>query len=182
MSMGPLLIAVRDHLRTKFVLDSKNIGIQPDGQPPPFVGDLYLAVYPRGSSLAPGIGEIMSGVAESFSIGVCISQKITKAPRDRVADEIYVKAVSGVTVLADKVRAYVHQIWTSNISGANALLVGTDQIVEWFRWEGTSAPRLVGPEWFWTDEEAAVQPVGLAVDVLFRDACRYQAYSRVDYS
>lgn len=173
MSMAKLLIGVQNHLRNKLALTFKHVGVETSAQPPPRMGQFYYSVYPKG--IQPyAMGEIMNGIGMSYSIGVGISVKTGLAPKDRDADEVYVKAYSGIEARSYQIIANLHQNWEA-MALVNTLIGETGGIFqEWLRWGGTSVPEEVGPTWFWEDPDpGGLATTGFLLDVTFQGASKF---------
>lgn len=174
MSMSKLLYAVQDHLRAKLELDRKYVGIENSMQPPPFMGGFYYSIYPKAIEPYAGVGEVMNGIGQSYTIGVAISMKAGRVPKDRDVDELYAKQYSGLEARAFQVIAHLHQNWEA-MGLANTLIGPTGgNFIEWLRWGGTSIPQEVGPDHFWEDPDPT-GPIttGFVVDITFSGASRF---------
>lgn len=102
MSMGFLLQAQRDHLRQALLSlipggdptrAANYVGIQPDGRPPPTMGDWYAAIDEASveSSHRSYLGEV-------FHTEVTITRRASQHARDRYED-IYLNTINGLDVI-----------------------------------------------------------------------------------
>tara|TARA_B100000949_G_scaffold148547_1_gene130512 strand:+ start:248 stop:790 length:543 start_codon:yes stop_codon:yes gene_type:complete len=179
MSMARLLIATRDQLWSAIsVLDETNCGINPDGQPPPFAGQLYVSVH--GTEWTVG-GMVDGGLDEEFGIACTVTMRAGFTPDDRMGDSLYIKLATG---LEDLVRKIIVEIRTSRwiiLNAANALMPDDlDGFVEPLRWLGVNAePRIVGPEWFHAAPDVNNPTSGLSMEVRLDKARRIQALANL---
>lgn len=85
MSMGPLLTAVRDHLRTVLGID-KGLGrcdIQPGGHPPPMAADHFIGLDDGGTTFWSG-DELWLG--ERYNVIISLMVKLGAMPEDMYGD------------------------------------------------------------------------------------------------
>jgi hypothetical protein len=160
-------------------LDDLECDVQPDGQPPPTFGERYLAVHPTG--WGPGDTRIDYGLDEVYRVTVTITMRAPKAPRDRLAGEVFLKALTGMEKLARDVVKYLHQNHDV-VNVANADIAGTDKLMQPLFWDGTDVPpRQEGGEWVWSDSPDPKRPIAaLVLPVHFREARRMQSYGNME--
>jgi len=174
VSLSALLTAVQNHLRTQLSLSPDECGVQPDGQPPPFLGKRYIAIHATGWS--PGdIQDYGPVLDEVLSLAVTITVRAPKSPRDRITTNIYLKEATGIEAIARSIMLALHSNVTV-LSLANAELEDTEYgYTNTLLWQGTDAnPRLVGPDWVWSDNPQASPVAALVTTVQFGMARRIQ--------
>ena len=171
MSLAALLEASLQHIRHELNLDRKRSGIEEDGQPPPWCGEVYYAVHP--TQWTPGAQDPNDILDERFGLSVTITQRTAKYPQGGQRMEgAYLEAVKGLEERCRRVMLAMHLSYVVN-GAANSLIDGTHKLCEPLRWRGTDAvPRKVDGTWFWAEPDAGS---GLVMEVRFGDASRQQA-------
>lgn len=189
MSLAALLQATRDKLRSSLSIENASCECQDTGQPPPNVGPLYYAIHPLKWARTDS-GEMVSGLDESYGVGVTITKRIAATPRDRVMSEFYLKSLQGFEALARMVMVNIHQRWDL-IATANATILAVhtaannnwtpDYFVEPLRWQETDhTPTDQTPLWFWSDgdPEYMATLAGQSLTITFDQARRPIAQAR----
>lgn len=172
MSLAALLRATQDHLATVLTLTvDRDISVQEDDQPPPFVGQLHYVVHATDWRW-PGATD-NDVLDEQYGITVSITQRTPVAPRDRKMSHLYLDRLEGVEKLARQVMLACHLNYTL-FGLANKYAEGTLALVEPLRWEATDPkPKNVGPDWFWATDPNATD-CGWVLGVHFGRARRIQ--------
>lgn len=180
--LSALLLAVRNQLRTSLTLDASGCGIQLDAQPPPFFGQQYISIY--GTSWKP-TSEVMEGIDENFSLSIALTKRFPYAPKDRVADELYINLVGGMELLIRQINGIVHrsnpiQIATNVI--VTAQFSSASKFIEPLVWKGSdSNPTIMNGAWCGSDDEKLMNdPAALLMQTYFGDARRVQSLATYD--
>lgn len=189
MSFAALQIAVRDRLRTNFlVLDSDNdvfqtlqidnqVGLQKEGMPPPAAGQFYVGIH--GATWNPGQTEQDIGIEEVYGVNVTVTARTPFVPKDRQADAVYAGALTGLDRIIRWIMVSIHQDYTL-ITDANTN-VGTDKFVEPLRWQGNDPePVERGEEWFNAVDGRGKVPSGWSMTAKFGDARRFQGFDVIE--
>lgn len=176
MSLAALLTAVRNQLRTKMGLSPLECDCQGKGQPPPIVGERYIAVHPTG--WGPGDSRIDHGLDEVYRVTCTITKRISAVPKDRIPSEVFLKTLTGLEALARLAMKHVHQNYDV-MNAANDLISGSDKLMQPLFWDGNDVPpREETGEWVWSDNPRDMNlAAALVLPVHFREARRMQDYS-----
>jgi hypothetical protein len=170
-----LLVATRDIIRSNIRLQPEDCLVQNDARPTPACGPLFISVY--GSSWSPDIIDQNLGIDERADISITITRRLSATPYDMRGDAIYVEGSLAVENIANVIKRSVHQNYTL-ITNANALLDGTDKIMEPLRWLGGDAtPSIVDNEWFSSTEENVYS--GIVFTINFGRARRMQTITNI---
>lgn len=168
MSMPALLDATADRCMAILSLTGDNVGVQLDGQPPPFAGELYVAVHP-----GPVTNNDQLCLDETYRLSVTVTRRTGYTPVDRVAADALLKPTTGLYRTCEAMRAGLHMDY-AGMNAANAAIGGAENgFVQPIAYEGMSLPQPKGPDWFWADgtEDG---PTGVAVQIDFGFARRVQ--------
>jgi hypothetical protein len=179
MSLTALLRATKSSLQTLLSLTDTGVDIQPDPQPPPFLGEQFITVHP----ISWGIGdtnEVMYGLDEVFGIGVTVTQKTGKVPRQKWGTNTYTLTTTGLEAICNRIKVNIHQNYTL-LTAANALLTGGDIFIEPLRFQGAdSEPQPRTGEWLWSDDPGTMESIlALSVTLRFGGARRMQAVGNI---
>lgn len=192
MSINALLLSCQDRFQNTFGLTSSNVGIQIDGKPPPFGGELYLALHQQGFQNNDRIGQSLD---ETYGFNLTITLRTGAIPLDRVNAELLTKLVTGLNAKVDMARVAIHmnydpilkdtggaygtgagQVWAGG--KAWSLLPTVNGFVEPLRFYNATAPQWKYADWFWAVEEQGDSmvrmPCGLVVTLSFGGARRVQ--------
>lgn len=184
MSINALLLSCADRLQNVFNLTASNVGIQIDGQPPPFAGELYIALHQSGFQNNDRIGQSLD---ETYGTNLTLTYRTGFVPIDRVGAEALTKLVTGLNARVDKARAAIHMNYDIlQMAGGSArtggkqfsLLDTVNGFVEPLRFYTATPPQWKYAEWFWSVEEMGDSkircPCGLVVTLSFGGARRVQ--------
>jgi hypothetical protein len=167
MSIGSLLLKVRDKLRIEFkdIVPSPthNIRIGLSGQPIATAGEIYIAVHLRDwSNPEPGITSMLK---DEIGLLVTTTIRSRKYPEDRDPDEVLVKAVKGLTDISDVIRASLH--------GNNTLSSSAGRI-EPLKWITCIGPSPQLKDWYRSNDpfDGDMQPAGYSMEVVFTGGLR----------
>ncbi|HUT88741.1 MAG TPA: hypothetical protein VMY37_04550 [Thermoguttaceae bacterium] len=179
MSLSALLTAVRNQVRNQLKLEKLECGCQLDGHPPPSFGGRYVAVHPTG--WGPGDSQIDHGLDEVYRVTCTITMRTPVVPKDRMMDELFLKALSGMETLAREIIAHVHQNYTV-MNEANSLIAGDDKLIQPLFWDGCDVPpRPETGAWVWSDSAKDIGHLAaLVLPVRFREARRVQDYENME--
>lgn len=164
MSVGTLLVKVRDKLRTVLTqVDSpeQNIRLGMNGQPIPTAGSIYVAVHLRDwNNPDPQLTNLLK---QEAGIIVTISIRSRRYPEDRDPDMVLVRASKSLTDIAEAVMGALH--------GNSALAVSAGRI-EPLRWIACNGPNEQFKEWFRSSDplDQDNQPAGYSMEVIFSGA------------
>lgn len=167
MSMRALLTATRNRIRTALSLTERNCEIMPDGQPPAFSGELYIAVHPGDF-----YNDSLTSLDETYSVYVTITRRADYSPHDRLGTQLLTH-LDGLYGRAEAVRAIVHMDY-SIINAANSIIGPLrNGFVEPLSFQNCTYLGVKGPDWF-NAEGSDDTPTGLAVQLTFGGARRVQ--------
>lgn len=185
MSQRAILLAVRDRLRQPPA--DGGLGYQPkecavmfDGQPPPWAGERFVAVW-----AGPWVGHDLEGLEEEFGIFVTVSMRAARIPPDRLGESL-IAGPPGQS-LDEVLRAIVAKLHMDPgpiavgnpgqypvLALANATIgAGENGFVEPLRFKDGGRPEEKGPEWWWA-EPAQGAPAGIVQTLTFGGARRVQ--------
>ena len=179
MSIGRLLLAVRDQLRTDLSLGSRECDVMPGPEPPPACGEKFVSIY--GSSWSAGGEDIYQdrGIYETYDIVCAVTFRSAYAPFDRLGTDVYVKRLLGIEDFCRKVMGSIHL--NQAVNTAVDTMLATDhgetdhhKMVEYLRWVSTDPnPLPVTGSWFNSDEATSS---GLVMEVRFNQATRFSSF------
>lgn len=182
MSMGALLHATVDRIRT-LGYSPEQCGVQPDGEPDPVAGEVYVSVYPLGIR---NTDEGAHRLEEEYEVGVAVTLRAGSMPVDAFGPAGVTRATSGLYARAEAIRARLHMDYgvldlvggvcgTASWTGGRpySLPATAQGFAEPLRFRTCSAVRLKGPDWF-SAEGDADPPGGLVVEMVFAGARRIQ--------
>ena len=149
MSMGAILKAARDAIRTQTSKDFKFVGVMPEGRPPATMGAWFIGIDENRVE-----SDERTAIVERFAIDVVLTVRTGVIPKDR-ADEIYLNNLFGLEPLERAVLTALHG-QQSVRTAANAILAA-NAVANYYAFtqplyysgRGKSAPR--GADW--TGEE-----------------------------
>ena len=182
MSIGRLLLAVRNQIRTGLSLTDQECDVMPGPEPPPACGEKFVSIY--GSSWSAGGEDIYQdrGIYETYDIVCAVTFRSAYAPFDRLGTDVYVKRLLGIEDFCRKVMKQVHH--NTAINTAVDTMISDDHdnpptftpsgMVEYLRWVSTDPnPLPVTGSWFNSDEAASS---GLVMEVRFNQATRFSSF------
>ena len=198
MSLGALLVAARDYLRTSNGLGTgwsaetgneftdAEIEVMPDARPPPRMGKKFVALY--GIQWEPDHTDQNQGIDERLGIACALTFRNGHIPVDARGPELYVNAAVNMSDICRRIMVAIHQNIAVSITNTDALLSGTDKMVEYLRWAGTDPnPSPRDAMWFMTesgedsfDRFNEFQESGYVMEVRFRDARRMQSLAHME--
>jgi hypothetical protein len=157
MSDYALLSGVQTYLRSLDLFDETNCGVQIDERPPPVIPDFYASIH----MIETRTGKFDDGglIEEIYVFGVTVSKRIKAVPRDRIAGDVYIEQLAGLSRICRYVVAALHHR-ASPIITANTLvddednagylaIVAGEKFINVPTWIGTTGvPQLHNEEWF----------------------------------
>ncbi len=183
-----LIYAVRDWIRAGGMnYDSSTCEIMDDGRPPPRAGNVFVSIHD---------GMVRSDrdnqLHEWYEFSVTLTMRVT-VPLDRAGDQQLHRNVTRVPLAErqgfwakiDRLRALLHMNWkmvclvnqTPNSANDN-LSAWCDGEVYGFcepaRFLSAESMKLVGGEWFASDEEGDSEPIGMKSTMKFGRCRRFQ--------
>jgi len=170
--MNELIIATVEHLRgiAGLSLDAKTCDEQPDGQPPPNAGQIYVSVHE--GSWTNTQDECLD---EYCGVNVTVTLRAGFTPQDRKALTLNRR----LRVIRAQIRAAVHNNYTL-MNLANTKLVSDfghadNGFIEPLRFRNAGKIDVKGPDWFWADADTKGTPAsGVACTLVFERARRVQ--------
>jgi len=151
----------------------------PDGHPPPWGGDWFVAVHQGGQG-----NDMMNALDERYDFRVTLSARLT-VPPDRAGDTLLAQKLveeKGFNRKAHRLKTYLHMSW-GLLQEANQYLLDAnpdaDEVYGFcepahFSPGGADDPQLVGGEWFGGDP-GTTDCCGLVQELRFEGARRLQA-------
>lgn len=178
-----LLQAVLDEvLGASLGYDAATFGIQPDGHPPPRMGNVYGALH-EGATRSL----MDNALDEYFGFSITLTM-IVKAPLDRVGDTQLARKLArqkqpggapSFNARVEQLRSLLHMDW-GLLQAANTYLTqwASDEVTvygfaEPARYRGCEQPHLEGGAWLVADP--AAENTCLVAEMRFEDARRLQA-------
>lgn len=161
-------------IKTSLSLDAKNVAVMLDGQPPPWAGEEFIAVH---QAYWQNGDPASVGLSEEVGIDVTITRKAGFSPKDEYGAQIWRKATTGIEAHARKIIKCAHMNYTTFAAANTLITTGDDKFHHPLKWLSTTAPQLVGPDWFSSyNPPNAQQPAhaGIVVVVHFGGAARVQ--------
>jgi len=160
-----------------------------DGQPPAkWSGSVFASVVPVSWSPTTGPDSFNSGLDETYNVDIVLSMRTGKIPDDKLMGEAFLKAVTGLEPIIRTIMVVMRKNrYTDSgdatggiLTRANALITGTNHIIEPLRWSGNSPqPIPVGPDWFHGTGEDA-RAYGWRYEMHYIDARRPQTESNLE--
>ena len=169
MSVGTLLVAVRDKLREELTqIDSpeQNIRLGMTGQPIATAGSIYIAVHLRDwANPEPQLSTLLK---QESGIIVTISIRSRRNPEDRDPDNVLVKASTSLTDVAEQVMGLLH---------GNSALTASAGRIEPLRWIACNGPTEQFKDWYRSADpyDGDAQPAGYSMEVIFTGAGKITA-------
>lgn len=154
MSFAAALLGVRDYLRTNYPLQNNQCDIEEDEHPAIVVPALFVAVHPLSWFPGPDNDSSLGALDELFSIGCTITMEIGGVPVDRIAQNRWLKAATGIEVVARNLNKLIHKNYTLLDSINASLTPGTDPFIEPLVWQGCSLPRIEDGTWAFAEADA----------------------------
>ena len=178
MSLGRLLIATRDHLRSELDLGDLECNVMPGPEPPPSCGQRFVSVY--GSNWSAVSDDIQAdlGVHESYDIVCAVTFRSSYVPFDKLGESLYTKRLVGIEDFCRKVMGKVHRNQTI-LQNVNSMIEddhtsSSGGMLEQLRWVSTDpTPLPVTGTWFNSDEPSAA---GLVMECRFNQATRFSSF------
>lgn len=175
MSLGAVLKAARDTMRTTFGLKAESCEVGMDGQPKPACGEFYIAVHPLGWNAVSGDWDL----GEEYTVGVTLTMRTSFAPKDRWGIAVWLAENDGMEARLRAAVTAIHHNQTLRaladeyIDGAGAGGITTP--LQLMRIDN---PVLRGPDWFTaappeTDEQ--IPECGVSQTVVFGKCQRTQS-------
>lgn len=162
MTVGALLLEVRDNLRTLFkshqYLNEHNIRLGLDGRPATATsGGMFISIHLRDWTNPES--QLTQILKDEVGIICTITTRTRKNPEDRDPDAVLVNATTSLTNVANDIQASLH---------GNGTLVASAGRIEPLRWVACIGPTEQYKDWFRSnDPYDSEQPVGYSMDVVF---------------
>ena len=181
MSLGRLLLSVRDVLRTELELVDGECEVMPSAEPPPSCGQKFISVY--GSNWGADGGDTFAdlGIVERYDVVCAVTFRSAYVPFDRLGEGPYVNRLIGMEDYCRDIIKNVHL--NTEINTKTDELINEDfgfnspnphKMVEYLRWSYCDAnPRSVTGSWFGTEDSMAS---GLVMEVRFTQATRFSSF------
>jgi hypothetical protein len=177
--MEALLLATRERLRAGLPLPPRECDVMPDGRPPAYAGEVFVAVHPGGISTAAGVDDDLA-LDEVYALVVTLTLRAAWLPRDRQGEFQTALAGAGLYARAERARALLHMSYAvldlANFGQAYSIGSGENGFHHPLVSEGCGPPEEKGPEWFDAVSEGAGgdPPAGWALAWRFGGARRRQ--------
>jgi hypothetical protein len=189
MSMTALLGAVKARLQAALALGEGHVGVQVGGQPPPFNGDLYIALDGSGFDNRDQIGQSLD---ESYGLELTLTIRCAHIPTDRTAAAVLLKIATGLWDRVAVIRKAIHMNYTVlDLAGGSygsstwtggepySLASTINGFVEPLRFGRVQKPQWKFSDWLWSAEPQSKQvgprvPQAVAVMMTFGGARRCQ--------
>lgn len=149
MSVSALLHGIYETLLKDTSINKENCGIQEDGQPGLIFPDYYVAIHLVDWS--PGTPPVDTGLYEKYAFACTVTRRIASSPVSRTMTLRFIDQVEGIEKIARKINRTVNLNYELLQLANNHLHDSREWIVEPLRWSGTTAPRVVGADWVWSD-------------------------------
>ncbi len=181
MSLGRLLLSVRDTLRTELNLDPHECEVMPSAEPPPSCGQRFISVY--GSTWGSESGQMFAdrGIMETYDVTCAVTFRSNFMPFDRMGEGLYVNRLIGMEDFCRDIIRVIHINPEVNVKTDE--LIDDDygdnspephKMVEYLRWSYCDAnPRSVDGDWFSTESS---ESSGLVMEVRFGNATRFSSF------
>ena len=182
-----LLYSVADHIRANMNYGITDCDIEEDGKPPPRCGNFYVAVH--GGKSRPGDANDRN-LYELFGFSVTLTMRIT-VPADSIGDQMMARNVAlvplgqrqGFQHKVEQLRGFLHMNWKMTVLQGQNPNSANDNLAAWAtgtvygfcepaRWQGMDVPKMVGGEWFDSEEDVGM---GMVCELRFDGAKRFQA-------
>lgn len=174
MSMNALILGTVKFLRSTagLGLGSESCDEQPDGSPPPSVGQgPYYAVHEGDWTNDDDLA-----LDEQYGLEITITVRASIAPKDRIGIAI----LRDLRVKTAELRAKLHMSDLARIQW-NLLIADTEnKFVEPLRFLNAGRPTIRGPEWFGADADGVNPPTGVSRTLIFGRARRVQVIEEQD--
>lgn len=154
MSIGCLLEAVRDRLRTFVNVDASQCDVTPGGRPIPSSGEYFIGIDDGGSE-----NSTPHYLSETFSVDVYVSYRTGVIPQDRKGKVLYLRTFYGLNDICDLVKVALHGKYEV-VTAANALVQESAILAVGFqsplRFMGAGPARVETGDWsFGTQDDLA---------------------------
>jgi len=132
MTIGPLLIAVRDRLRDvslrleSFTVDPKQIEIMPDEKPKSNAGQSFISVYAHKWNNANP--DAQGALDESMGVCCVLSCRTPEHPQDREG-HIYAEMTNSMSTICYFIAGAIHQ-WEGIHAATDDQIAAVEQIAE----------------------------------------------------
>ena len=176
MHMGYLVRAVRDVIRDALDSDSFVLGnwrddeidIMPDGKPPPWIGDKFIAVY--GTDWAPAVDDTNVGLDAYLGVACTLTYRSPRVPQSKIGNVLYADLSTGMSEVCWRIMKSVAMQGSSTtevpLFTKLAAIPGftANSFSEYLRWKSTDpSPVPVYAEWFTAVNQNLDDPLGLDV-------------------
>lgn len=182
-----LLYAVRDAIRASGLgYGVAECCIMDDGRPTPRCGDFFAAVHETSAGVGGNTND--NNLYELLGFSVTLTARVN-IPHDRLGEQLLARNVPrvqrrGFNLKCEQIRALLHMNWQMVVLQGQTPTSANDNLAAWAtgtvygfceptRYRGgVGELRVVGGEWF--EAEAESDNVGLACELRFADAKRFQ--------
>ena len=181
MSLGRLLLSVRDTLREKLTLNSLECEVMPGPEPSPSCGQKFISVYGTNWSSSSGSEYADRAVLESYDIACAVTFRSNYVPYDRLGEALYVNRLIGMEDYCRQIIDIIHI--NQDINDKTDILIDEDYgdnavaphgMVEYLRWSYCdSNPKPVTGSWFSAEDTSGS---GLVMEVRFNSATRFSSF------
>lgn len=181
-----LMFAVQDGIRAAGMgYGVAECGVQDSERPPPVCGAVYVSIH-DGEARSTADNQLN----ELYSFGVTLTMRVTIS-LDRIGDQLLHRNIArvplgqrqGFYARCEQLRAFLHMNWRVTVLQNQNPPSANDNLASWstgtvygfvepMRYEGMSASRLVGGEWFAADPES--EDVAVVATLRFGRCRRFQ--------
>ena len=172
MSMEALLNGVVDRILSVCGYSPRDCGVQPDGSPETWNGQIYVAVHPFEIRQ---VDDNALRMHEAYSLGVTLTMRTAWLPKDKLGPKIVARGTTGIYARAQAIRAAVHMSYAV-ITSANADIGATENgFLTPLVYEGMGRLTKQGPAWFSSPMKAPDHSAtGYSLEIRFGGAERVQ--------
>ena len=179
MSIGRLMLSVRDEVRLKLDLKEDECHVMPDGRPMPSCGQRFIAIYAHSWNASPDDFNAAEGLVEWYGVTCAVTFRSAYVPFDRHIPGIGLEMEDFCRKIISTVHLNHNILLRTNELIAEELgqMTGTGML-EQLRWASCDAsPTFVTGDWF-GEGPPIDQNTGLMAEVRFEQATRVQTGPR----
>ena len=177
MSVGRLMLSVRDALRLNMELTDDECHVMPDGRPMPSCGQKFIAVYAHSWNASPDDFNASEGLAEWYGVTCAVTFRTAHVPFDRYIPGIgleledFCRRIISNVHLSQEILLRTNERIEEELSQSTAML-------EQIRWASADpSPQFVTGDWF-GEGPPIDNNTGLMTEVRFEQATRIQSGPR----
>ena len=181
MSIGRLMLSVRDQLRLKQELEDSECQVMPGPEPAPSCGQRFVSVYAHSWNASPDDFNVSEGLVEWYGVSCAVTFRSAHVPFDRLGEELFIKKFIGIEDFCRQIIANVHLnqdilLRTNELIEDELGQTTATGMVEQLRWASTDAsPATMSGDWFGAGD---MDSAGLLMEVRFEQATRIQSGPR----